>query len=84
MPLIKDDLKNLTLKNRQKLACDRLLWESVPFSYCLGKEGKSKILLVSFRYHKKVNHGFLVFSFLYLESNGPPISHLGNLSTSCT
>ena len=39
---IKDNLKKFTLKNRQRLACSRFFWESVPFSYCPGKEGKSK------------------------------------------
>ena len=40
--LIKDNLKKFTLKNRQRLAFYSLFWVSVPFSYCLGKEGKSK------------------------------------------
>ena len=42
MPLIKDNLKKFALKNRQRLACDCFFWESVPFSYCPGKEGKSE------------------------------------------
>ena len=42
MPLIKDNLKKFTLKNRQRLACDCFFRESGPFSDCPEKEGKSK------------------------------------------
>ena len=48
MPLIKDNLKKFTLKNRQRLACDSFFWESVLFSYCLGKEGNLKYSLCPF------------------------------------
>ena len=45
---MKDNLKEFAFKSRQRLACDSFFGEIVPFSYCPGKERKSKNILVSF------------------------------------
>ena len=66
------------MKNREKWTGNNFFREFVPFSYCPGNERKSKNILVSFQYNKLKIMAFLVFSFLYLESNTPPIFHLGN------
>ena len=48
--LVKDNLKEFTFRNRENVTGNCFFPEFVPFSYCPGKERKSKNILVSFQY----------------------------------
>ena len=48
--LVKDNLKEFTFTNRERLTGNCFFLEFVPFIYCPGKERESKNILVSFRY----------------------------------